>query len=304
MSSNRTSSNPASRIPDTRPRLACSDQLRECRRSGMMAGCSLSAQTGATVLWDLARGTELALLPIGDMPRLLFDRSGDLLTNGLNGVRRWPIQLDVDRDLFAIGPPRELRLPAGGCEIAEDRSGRFVAKADYDEVYVTTPRGEICIGALDECRTSRRLRQTGTGLRRAPMRRGRVRQIWQIPDFTRVADLARTYHGGLVQPGRPLAGDGICRRRALGGWDLSLRCGNSAAPQPAFARRPTVGCSRGKQDPARGGRHRPNAVPTSKAPTAGGRMTFSPDPGAVGGRHQRRSRRARLGPVDDPQTPG
>ncbi len=32
------------------------------------------------VLWDLARGTELAFLPIGNAETLLFEASGDLLT--------------------------------------------------------------------------------------------------------------------------------------------------------------------------------------------------------------------------------
>ena len=65
------------------------------------------------VLWDLARGTELAFLPIGNAWHLMFEPSGDLLTSGSIGVQRWPIQLDPDRGEFRIGPPRQLPLPAG-----------------------------------------------------------------------------------------------------------------------------------------------------------------------------------------------
>ena len=36
------------------------------------------------VLWDLARGTELAFLPIGTPGTLMFEASGDLLTSGVD----------------------------------------------------------------------------------------------------------------------------------------------------------------------------------------------------------------------------
>jgi hypothetical protein len=63
------------------------------------------------VLWDLARGTEFAFLPIGDAGPM-FEPSGDLITSGSIGVQRWPIQLDAGRGGFHIGPPRRLPLPA------------------------------------------------------------------------------------------------------------------------------------------------------------------------------------------------
>ncbi len=64
------------------------------------------------VLWDLARGTELAFLPIGNAWHLMFEPSGDLITSGSIGVQRWPVQLDAGRGEFRIGPPRRLPLPA------------------------------------------------------------------------------------------------------------------------------------------------------------------------------------------------
>jgi hypothetical protein len=57
------------------------------------------------VLWDLARGTELAFLPIGNAWHLMFEPSGDLITSGEMGVYRWPIQLDASRGEFGIGSP-------------------------------------------------------------------------------------------------------------------------------------------------------------------------------------------------------
>ncbi len=75
------------------------------------------------VLWDLAHGAELAFLPIGDAQHLMFEASGDLLTSGSIGVRRWPVQLDPARGEFAHRPAeptpvaerrlRDRRGPAG-----------------------------------------------------------------------------------------------------------------------------------------------------------------------------------------------
>ena len=108
------------------------------------------------VLWDLAHGAELAFLPIGIAWQLMFEASGDLLTSGSIGVWRWPIQLDLGRGEFRIGPPRQLPLPGGLCEIAEDRSGRIVALADHGFAYVVTPERTLHVGPLDDCRYRRR----------------------------------------------------------------------------------------------------------------------------------------------------
>ena len=79
------------------------------------------------VLWDLASGAELGFLTIGYTPHLTFEASGDLLTSGEIGVRRWPVRLDLPRGEFRLGPPRTLPLASGDCELAADRLGRVVA---------------------------------------------------------------------------------------------------------------------------------------------------------------------------------
>ena len=79
------------------------------------------------VLWDMDRGTELAFLPIGNAWQLMFEPSGDLITSGSIGVRRWPIQIDAGRGEFRIGHPLQLPLPEGSGPISQDRSGRVVA---------------------------------------------------------------------------------------------------------------------------------------------------------------------------------
>ena len=58
------------------------------------------------VLWDLARGTELAYLPIANAWHLMFEASGDLITSGAMGVHRWPIAFDAGRGEFSTSARR------------------------------------------------------------------------------------------------------------------------------------------------------------------------------------------------------
>ena len=139
------------------------------------------------VLWDLARGTELAFLPIGNAWHLMFEPSGDLITSGSIGVQRWPVHLDPDRREFHIGPPRQLRLPAGLAGIAGDRSGRIVAKANHDYAYVATPERTIRVGPLDDCRRVA-VSPDGQWLATGSFKAGGA-QVWRITDGAKVAEL-------------------------------------------------------------------------------------------------------------------
>jgi eukaryotic-like serine/threonine-protein kinase len=139
------------------------------------------------VLWDLARGTELAFLPIGNAWHLMFEPSGDLITSGSMGVQRWPIQLDINRSEFRLGPPRQLQLPAGHCGIAGDRLGRIVAKADHTYAYVATPERTIRVGPLDDCRNVA-VSPDGQWLATASLQSGGAR-VWRITDGAKVAEL-------------------------------------------------------------------------------------------------------------------
>ena len=104
-------------------------------------------------IWDLARGRELEFLPIGYAMMLRFEASGDLLTSGPRGVWRWPVRLDLDLRKFRIGPPRQLPLPPGIEQIAEDQSGRIVALARHDFAHVNTPERTFQIGPLDHVKS-------------------------------------------------------------------------------------------------------------------------------------------------------
>ncbi|MGA9924558.1 MAG: tetratricopeptide repeat protein, partial [Isosphaeraceae bacterium] len=141
----------------------------------------------AVVLWDLARGTELAFLPIGLAWDCKFEPSGDLLTNGSAGVLRWPIHIDPTSGEARIGPPRSLPLPGTSCGIAEDRTGRIVAVANHTEVRVALAERTIRIGPLDDCRYVS-LSPDGQWLATGNHQNGGV-TIWRLPDGARVTKL-------------------------------------------------------------------------------------------------------------------
>jgi WD40 repeat protein/Flp pilus assembly protein TadD len=104
------------------------------------------------VLWDLARGAELAFLPIELAWHTTFEPSGDLLSNGALGVWRWPIRFDPERGEYRIGPPHPLLWPGSDCWIDEDRRGRIVALANHGVAHVLTPERAFPVGPLDDCR--------------------------------------------------------------------------------------------------------------------------------------------------------
>ncbi len=166
------------------------------------------------ILWDLANGRELALLPIGMAWHSRFEASGDLLTNGDAGVRRWPVRLDESRGELAIGPPRRLPLPATHGGMAQDRSGRIVAVAARTDAVVATPDRTFAIGSLDDCRSvavSPDGRYLATGTHVA----SRGAQVWRIADGSKAADL-------------PIANGTDVEFTPDGRWLVTLK------PQPRF----------------------------------------------------------------------
>ncbi len=79
-------------------------------------------------LWDLASGRELAFLQLPGMNMALFEPLGGLLTNGVAGLLRWPVQADpATPALLRIGPPLKLSLPGSQTIPACSRDGRVVA---------------------------------------------------------------------------------------------------------------------------------------------------------------------------------
>jgi WD40 repeat protein/Tfp pilus assembly protein PilF len=139
------------------------------------------------VLWDLARGAELAWLPIGLAWHTTFEPSGDLLSNGTLGVWRWPIRFDRERGEYRIGPPHRLPLPASDCWIDEDHRGRIVALANHGVAHVLTPEREFQVGPLDD---GRAVAVSPDGEWLATGSHGKNGfQVWHIRDATKVAQI-------------------------------------------------------------------------------------------------------------------
>ncbi len=142
------------------------------------------------VLWDLARGAELAFLPIGYTTYALFEASGDLLTltGGGLGVQRWPAQFDPKEGKFRVGTPRRLPLPVGGFGgLSEDRSGRIVAGAEFTVTHVLVPDRAFQVGPLENCRYVA-VSPDGQWLATGSHDQNGA-QVWRIADGARVADL-------------------------------------------------------------------------------------------------------------------
>ncbi len=193
------------------------------RRDGRLL--AVGTDKGAAV-WDLARGTELAFLPIGNAWHLMFEASGDLLTNGSEGVQRWPVRLDTSRGEFRIGPPRRFPLPAGSCAIDADRTGRIVAVAHSKNAFVASPSETIRVGPLDDCR-SIAISPDGRWLATGSHVTGGV-QVRRVADPTAVIEL-RSAEGARLHfspDGKWLmTGGAPCRLWRVGTWREALQLG-------------------------------------------------------------------------------
>ncbi len=180
------------------------------------------------VIWDLALGTELAFLPIGNAAHLMFDNSGDLITSGSMGVLRWPIHIDAGQGRFVIGPARSLPLPAANCGIGVDSTGQIVAKANHSYAYVTTPEKTRPVGPLDDCRAVA-VSPDGKWLATGNHVRHHDAQVWRIADLAPVAELAGTSGTGVEfsADGKWLMTTSVpCRLWEVGTWREPTRIGD------------------------------------------------------------------------------
>jgi eukaryotic-like serine/threonine-protein kinase len=148
---------------------------------------AVGTDAGGVVFWDLARGTELSRLPVGMCRHIMFEASGDLITSGSTGVKRWPVRLEPQRNEFRIGPPRRLPFHVGDCGIAEDRQGRIVAMAHKTSASILSNEQTMRVGPLDDCRyvaVSPDGEWLATGNHDTT-----GAQIWSVRDGRRVIDL-------------------------------------------------------------------------------------------------------------------
>jgi eukaryotic-like serine/threonine-protein kinase len=68
---------------------------------------------------------------------ILFEPSGALLTNGPDGVRRWPVRVGpAPAELVHVGPPEKLPLPGSDCNLARSMNGRVLASSQHQGALV------------------------------------------------------------------------------------------------------------------------------------------------------------------------
>lgn len=79
------------------------------------------------LLFDLDRGEELAAIPQARF-RTVFQADGTLVTNGDQGLLRWPIR-EVHAGHWHVGPPK-LLYPESFVDMAADRNGEVIGQAD------------------------------------------------------------------------------------------------------------------------------------------------------------------------------
>jgi eukaryotic-like serine/threonine-protein kinase len=168
--------------------------------------------------WDLARGTELPFLPIGNSRHVMFEASGDLITSGSGAVWRWPVRLEPEPGEFRIGPPSPVPLPDSDCRIDEDHAGRIIALAKYDGAYVVLPGRVLRIPALDNCRY---VAVSPDGQWLVTGSHGKIgARVWHLPDGAPVKDLKVEGSWVAFSPDgkRLMTGASPCRLWAVGTW--------------------------------------------------------------------------------------
>ena len=187
---------------------------------------AVGSNTGV-VLWDLARGTDCGFPPIGPMWHILFEPSGDLLTSGPTGMRRWPVRLDFDRNEFRIGPPSDVPLSKKVGQVVEDRTGRIIASARGDHAEVLQ-RGHLTrVEPMVDCRCLA-LHPDGEWLATGSDRLGA--QIWRVRDVTKVCELpVDTGKWVTFSPDGKwlLTGNPPCKLWATGTWALARELGGA-----------------------------------------------------------------------------
>ena len=101
-------------------------------------------------------------------------------------MRRWPVQLDSDRNEFRIGPPRDLLFARNSGHIAEDRLGRIIATPRHTHADVQISGRLTQVEPLDECRYVA-VSPDGEWLATGSHHLGA--QVWRVRDAEKVAEL-------------------------------------------------------------------------------------------------------------------
>jgi serine/threonine protein kinase/WD40 repeat protein len=100
-----------------------------------------AAMSDGARLFDLETGDELALLPTSGFS-LLFTPDGALLTNGPEGLLRWPIRLKANPNRLQVGPPEALHFGTF-LGIACDKKVEIIGQPAGDGAYLVRPGNQI-----------------------------------------------------------------------------------------------------------------------------------------------------------------
>jgi serine/threonine protein kinase/WD40 repeat protein/tetratricopeptide (TPR) repeat protein len=194
-----------------------------------------------TDFWDLASGNHLASIKLAlNNLHVLFEPSGALLTNGPDGLRRWPVQADpASAELLRVGPPQKLPVPGSDCAIARSLDGRVLASAQHDGGLVLRgdlPDKLVRLGPHEDVRNiavSRdgRLVATGSWI-------GTKVKVWQAQSGKLEKELPVETGSmvGFSPDGKWLmTTGGGCRLWEVDGWQPSPLIGGSSASAFAFS---------------------------------------------------------------------
>ncbi len=104
-------------------------------RDGRLLFISLS---GGLLVWDWARGEELASIPLPVTLPMAFEPSGALLTGGWNGLLRWPVREEAGA--LHVGPAQRVSPQTNAVGAGSSADGRVLAFPNHGQGAVVLHR--------------------------------------------------------------------------------------------------------------------------------------------------------------------
>ncbi len=159
-------------------------------------GLAAVAASSGVALVDVARGEEVAVLPLeGNVPVRFEPSLAAVWTSGRDGLLRWPVQADpAERRGLRVGPPQALsRLSADLTWWRSNADGDVLAIPNFNRGALLWQRGPnrfLTLGPQDDvraCAVSSDGRWVATGSH--GLRQGAAAQVWDARSGEHLADL-------------------------------------------------------------------------------------------------------------------
>jgi WD40 repeat protein len=153
---------------------------------------AVTVQDGVALL-DIARGEEIALVPVTGNGPLAFEPSGALLTQGSSGLLRWRVAVDAGTGQPRYGPPERLYRPTGVNLHGASADRRVLAIPSYSSGAIVLHRDgnrTVRLGPQQDvrsCAVSPGGRWVATGSH--SLREGAGAKVWDARTGAHVADL-------------------------------------------------------------------------------------------------------------------